>query len=81
MDIVKMLRNCPLYEWHGRKSSIPDDAADEIERLREKCKNMAFLLNDCRRHLEYCGYGDRWERERAERLGLPNRLGAALEKV
>ena len=34
MDIVKLLRTRPLYEGCGEGSNIPDDAADEIERLR-----------------------------------------------
>ena len=35
MDIVKLLRTRPLYESYGEESSIPDDAAAEIERLRK----------------------------------------------
>jgi uncharacterized coiled-coil DUF342 family protein len=35
MDIVERLRTRPLYEGCGEESNIPDDAADEIERLRE----------------------------------------------
>ena len=80
MDIVKLLRNGSLYEWHGKESRRPNQAADEIERMRKKCKNMALLLNDCREHLEYCGYGDRWERQRAEAIGLSNRLESALRE-
>jgi len=57
------------------------EAADEIERLREKCKNMVLLLKDCDEHLDYCGYGDRWERERAREIDLPNRLEAALKEI
>jgi hypothetical protein len=35
MDIVKLLRTRPLYEGYGEESSIPDDAANEIVKLRE----------------------------------------------
>lgn len=41
MDIVKLLRNRPLYESYGERSSLPDDAADEIERLREALQQVA----------------------------------------
>lgn len=34
MGIVKLLRTRPLYESYGEESSIPDDAANEIERLQ-----------------------------------------------
>ena len=34
IDIVKRLRTRPLYEGHGDESELPNDAADEIERLR-----------------------------------------------
>jgi len=34
MDIVERLRTRPLYEGCGEESNIPDDAADEIERLQ-----------------------------------------------
>jgi hypothetical protein len=34
MDIIERLRTRPLYEGCGEESNIPDDAADEIERLR-----------------------------------------------
>jgi hypothetical protein len=33
-DLVKRLRTRPLYEGHGDESELPNDAADEIERLR-----------------------------------------------
>ena len=56
------------------------EAADEIERLREKCKNIMLLLKDCDEHLDYCGYGDSWERSMAYEKDLPNRLEAALKE-
>jgi hypothetical protein len=57
------------------------EAADEIERLREKCKNIMLLLKDCDEHLDYCGYGDSWERSMAYEKDLPNRLEAALKEI
>jgi len=46
MDIVELLRTRPLYEGCGEGSNIPDDAADEIERLREALKNHSEEKND-----------------------------------
>lgn len=37
------------------------------------------LLEEARAHLEYCGYGDRWEREASG--DLRERLGEACEAV
>ena len=31
-------------------------------------------------HLEYCGYGDNWERECAVDSGLPEQIAEALEE-
>ena len=44
MDIVERLRNGRLHEWHGGKSSVPNDAANEIERLR---KILSTVLEAC----------------------------------
>ena len=46
MDIVKLLRTRPLYEGYGEESSLPDDAADEIERLRNDNNLLAWLAID-----------------------------------
>jgi len=43
MDIVKLLRNHPLYESYGEGSSLPDEAADEIERLRKVLQQITEL--------------------------------------
>ena len=45
MDIVERLRNGRLHEWHGGKSSVPNDAANEIERLRN---NQSILITSFR---------------------------------
>lgn len=44
MDIIERLRTRPLYEGCGEESNIPDDAADEIERLREALQPFAKVL-------------------------------------
>jgi hypothetical protein len=44
MDIVERLRTRPLYEGCGEESDIPDDAADEIEKLRSTIKKADAIL-------------------------------------
>ena len=78
MDIVERLRS--VYGW-SIEAEWCAEAADEIERLREKCKNIVLLLKDCDEHLDYCGYGDSWERSMAYEKDLPNRLEAALKEI
>ena len=43
MDIVERLRRTTLYQGHGEASDLPDEAADEIERLREALRPFAEL--------------------------------------
>ena len=82
-DIIVTLKktNDLLMTFDCDYSAVFLPAIDEIERLREKCKNMVLLLKDCDEHLDYCGYGDRWEREMAYSIDLPNRLEAALKEI
>lgn len=35
-------------------------------------------LKDAAEHLDYCGYGDAWEREGAHAQKLPEKIEAAL---
>ena len=42
----------------------------------EKLQELIKLFNEAVSHLEYCGYGDAWERECAEYKNLPERLEA-----
>lgn len=39
-DIVARLRGTTLYQGHGEESDLPEQAADEIERLRGKLDAM-----------------------------------------
>lgn len=36
-------------------------------------------LNDAHAHLEYCGYGDKWERECAKEAQLEQKIQAAID--
>ena len=43
-------------------------------------KEVIEALQEANDHLEYCGYGDSWERECAIDGGLDKKIEAALEK-
>ena len=38
------------------------------------------LIVELYEHLEYCGWGDNWERQCAYARGLPDRVEAYIEK-
>lgn len=42
-------------------------------------ETLLAALEDAVGHLEYCGYGDSWERECADHEGLPDRFQKAIE--
>jgi hypothetical protein len=44
----------------------------------EKIKKLKEALQDSLDHHEYCGWGDKWEREGAEAQGLPKKIEEAL---
>lgn len=44
----------------------------------EKIKQLSEALQAAKEHLEYCGYGDSYEREGARLAGLPEKIDAAL---
>lgn len=59
-------------EWTGGVSE------EEHKALRIQLHEAMLLLAEARDHLEYCGYGDRWERECAREAELPQRLDAYI---
>ena len=46
----------------------------------ETMKALADALKAARDHLEYVGYGDAWERECAESIGLEDEIKEALSR-
>lgn len=44
-------------------------------------KILIKLFKEMAEHLDYCGYGDSWERECAEAKNLPQRVGYMLAKL
>ncbi len=51
------------------------------KQLEEKIKKLVTALEAARDHLEYCGYGDNWEREGAIAQKLPELIDEALGLV
>ena len=47
--------------------------------LIRKC--LLEALVEAEHHLEYVGYGDRWEREDARRDGLPEKIRTAIAEA
>lgn len=47
----------------------------------EEYKKLAELFKEAVNHLDYCGYGDNWERECAMVDKLPQRLDKMVERV
>lgn len=43
--------------------------------------SLYAALQNASFHLDYCGYGDRWERECAEEQGLRKVISAALNQA
>jgi hypothetical protein len=46
--------------------------------LKEKICQIVDALEAASDHLDYCGYGDSWERECAEHQMLPEQISNAL---
>lgn len=50
------------------------DSSDKERAARE----LAKALDEANNHLDYCGWGDSWEREGATAAKLPEKVEAAL---
>ena len=49
--------------------------------LEEKVAELKGALEDAEEHLDYCGWGDSYERECARDEKLPEKIRKALESV
>ena len=67
------------YE-QGRRDESGLWKADR-EQLLALNKRLVEGLKKARDHLEYCGYGDNWERECAKEAGLPDLIDALLSEI
>lgn len=50
-------------------------------RLIKAAPNLLAALEAAQSHLEFCGWGDRWERECAREEKLPELIQAALDEA
>ena len=58
----------------GNGMGYPLDRAETDELV----KKLGEALKDASEHLDYCGYGDSWERECAVHQELPKRVDEAV---
>jgi len=81
MDIKETLLD--IYsdggEWDDMEPII-DDALARIAALEVSLKEAVDMLKEAHDHLEYCGYGDKWERECAREDKLDERIVNVLQK-
>lgn len=48
---------------------------------KEKIAMLRNALEEAQAHLDYCGWGDSWERECAYHNGIPQLIDNALEET
>ncbi len=48
---------------------------------QDKIALLRAALTAAQEHLDYCGYGDSWERECARKAKLEEQIDTALEKT
>lgn len=60
-----------------RTRTTDDGHIATITTLRNWQRKLATVLEEAEQHLDYCGYGDKWERECAEASKLSERIAAA----
>lgn len=53
----------------------------EARKYKKLAEDLAKALDAAVTHLDYCGYGDNWERECAHAAELPSKLEAALGRA
>ena len=51
----------------------------QLAAANERAEKLRDALEDAKAHLEFCGYGDSYEREGAMQDGLPEKIDKALE--
>ena len=69
------------YGMAIRKQERIEEAERECAALKARLAEAERLLIEAHGHLEYCGYGDRWERECAMGSKLPERLSAFIDRT
>lgn len=69
------------YMLTGITTPEESDMEREITRLRQQVTTLRAALQAAADHLDYCGYGDRWESECARSEKLEERIEKALDST
>jgi len=65
-------------ESYGTVMSSRAKVQAERDKLKAIISELLEALQAASDHLDYCGYGDSWERECAEAAGLPKQIETAI---
>jgi len=68
----------PQETTNFREFFTIDEVLLKYQELLAHAKKLQSVLKDAAEHLDYCGYGDRWERECAQESKLPQRIEEVL---
>ncbi len=69
-----------LLDEFGFKYHDTEAAAKRVAELAvQKINALHDALTEAEKHLEFCGYGDSYERDCARSSGLPEKITKALE--
>ncbi len=61
--------------------SLAFELVDLARRLEREVTLLRTALQAASDHLDYCGYGDKWERECAQESKLPENIARVLEET
>lgn len=71
----------PIAIDHNHWAGWHLTGTDQEHRLAGAAPDLLAALKAARDHLNYCGYGDKWERECARAAGLEVQIDTAIAKA
>ena len=72
---------CTVFNDGGEREPTRKANAKHIVHCVNNHDALVEALEAAEGHLEYCGYGDRWESSCAHNAGLPEKIKQALAKA